>query len=103
MSSNQKDFERRREAKWQFRRRLLLAAASILENDPTGGAWEKVCASIARRKNNPDPVVRQTAAHWEKYGGTAKAMVRAIREKYQKETAVRLLFVTLCKGLACLP
>lgn len=86
MSSNQHDFETRREAKWQFRRRLLLAAASILENDTTGESWEKVRASLSHRKNNPDTVIRQTAANWENCGSTPETMIKNIREKYQKDT-----------------
>lgn len=86
MSRNQEIFASRREAKWQFRRRLLLTASSILKNDPSEIAWRKVQDSLARRLQSQDVVLRRTAAAWKKYGSDPETVAKRIQEKFLNDT-----------------
>ena len=59
-------FLMRLEAKWQFRRVLLLRGMFHLEKDKTGEAWQKTLTALAGRKSNPDEVIRRLADDWLK-------------------------------------
>lgn len=80
-------FLMRLEAKWQFRRVLLLRGIFHLEKDKTGEAWQKTLADLAGRKSNPDEVIRRLADNWIKRATSAAALIQFIRENFETDTA----------------
>jgi hypothetical protein len=86
MSPNQLLFESRQEAKWQFRRMLLLSGADILERDVSGEAWEKIQKDLEERETHPDKVIQMLARNWRKHATSQAALVRYIRNHFEQDT-----------------
>ena len=87
MNTTDRDiFLLRLEAKWQFQRTLLLAAAALLEQDSSGRLWEKTQIDLAERLANPDEIIRKTARAWKRRSPQKKVLIQVIRDKFEQET-----------------
>jgi len=79
-------FLMRREAKWQFRRGLLLAIANILDKQPDQ-IWPDVSQISAKLLASPSPSIRQSTKRWIRFAGqTPESVVQTIRSRFTTDT-----------------
>lgn len=76
MSSNHEISEARREAKWQFRRRLLLEAADILETQPDK-VWPQVEKTLELLRSSSSPSIRHNTKRWLRFAGNSPEKTKA--------------------------
>lgn len=75
-----------REAKWQFRRLLMLEVARKLEGDPEA-TWTKISATLASLSASASPSTRRNARRWIRFAGnTPSKTIGVIQRHFSADT-----------------
>lgn len=74
-------FESRREAKWQFRRSLLLRVSALMEEKPEG-VWTDITGNVGRLLASPSESIRKSAKRWLRFAGNTPEQVRRTIQRY---------------------
>ena len=76
----------RREAKWQFRRELLLQVAELIEGQPEQ-VWPKITGNLERQLGSPANATREATRRWLRLAGNTPGQVTAaIRRHFLTDT-----------------
>lgn len=80
-------FLTRREAKWQFRRGLVLEVAKILEQEPDR-VWPQISETLAKLSASPSPSIKKNTRRWIRFvGKTPGTTIQTIRTYFSWDTA----------------
>lgn len=79
-------FQTRREAKWQFRRGLVLEVAKILEQEPNR-VWPQISETLAKLSTSPSPSIKKNTRRWIRFAGkTPGTTIQTIRTYFSWDT-----------------
>jgi hypothetical protein len=83
--TNRNLFYTRLEAKWQFRRLLLLEVAGMLERE--GNSWQISQDNLQKLLASPSASIRKNTRRWLRFAGTgAEETARTIRFRFGEDT-----------------
>lgn len=85
-TSNHQIFRSRQEAKWQFRRKLLLTTANLLEKK-SEQVWPKVTKTVSMLLSNPSTSIQKSTRRWLRFAGNSpQVTIQTIRAQFGQDT-----------------
>ena len=81
LQNRQTTFESRREAKWQFRRSLLLRVEKLMGEQPEQ-VWAKITANLKRQMESPSDSTRRSTKRWLRFAGKTPQQIKETIQRY---------------------